>query len=238
MLHDFAVGPRYAVFFVSPVENRHPARDSSVATSFGSLIRWKPKHGTEVIVCRSIDRRARSRWTVRRSSSGTSQVCKSAVTSSRCTNIRYDDFTTFEELAGRGRHRARRAERRAVIDPIARTMKSTPIWDGASEFPVLDPRFEGCGYREAFVVSEQGERRALARIDLKERQGAPRDPRRTELASEVVFVPRDASAPEGDGWGLSLISTRSSTRAIWRSSTPRAGKTARSRAATSRRTYR
>jgi carotenoid cleavage dioxygenase-like enzyme len=118
--------------------------------------------------------------------------------------VRYDDFTTFEELAGRG-VTERGVLSEAVVDPIARTMKSTPIWDGASEFPVLDPRFEGCGYREAFVVSDVAGRRALARVDLKSGQARLAVLAEAELASEVVFVPRDAGAPEGDGWGLSLI---------------------------------
>jgi len=57
------VGPRYAVFFVSPVEIDIP-RAIFGATSFGSLIRWKPKHGTEVIVV-PLDRpESASRWTV------------------------------------------------------------------------------------------------------------------------------------------------------------------------------
>ena len=66
------------------------------------------------------------------------------------------------------RHGAKARCSEAVIDPIARTMKTAPIWDGASEFPVLDPRFEGCAAiaKTSSSRASATDRRALARFDL------------------------------------------------------------------------
>ncbi len=203
MLHDFAVGPRHAVFFVSPVEINIP-RAVFGMTSFGSIIDWKPKHGAEVIVVPLDQPERTSRWTVPAFFQwhfvGVQERGHELVVS----YVHYDDFSTFDQLAASGVTKPGRLHA-AVIDPIARTMRSEAIWDGASEFPVIDPRFAGADYGEVFVISEREGRRALARVDLKTGRTRLASLGATELAAEVVFVPRDASAPEGDGWGLSLI---------------------------------
>lgn len=203
MLHDFAVGPRYAVFFVSPVEINLP-RAVLGMTSFGSILRWKPKQGVEVIVV-PLDAPERvARWTV----PAFFQWHFACVTERGhelvVHYVRYPDFATFEQLAGSGVTQ-RGAMHAAVLDPIARTMRSEAVCSGASEFPVLDPRYEGCGPREVFLVSEHEGRAALARLDLASQRVRIAQLDASERASEVVFVPRGPSAPEGDGWGLSLI---------------------------------
>lgn len=203
MLHDFAVGPRHAAFFVSPVEINIP-RAVLGSGALGSLMQWRPRHGTEVIVV-PLDRPERaSRWTVpaffQWHFAGLAERGHELVVH----YARYDDFASFSELAGSAVTK-KGVLHEAVLDPIARTMTSRPVWDGASEFPVLDPRYEGCGYREVFLTSEQAGRKALARLDLRTGRARMAVLGETELASEVLFVPRDPGAPEGDGWGLSLI---------------------------------
>lgn len=203
MLHDFAVGPRYAVFFVSPVEINIPRAVLGMA-SMGSILRWTPKHGTEVIVV-PLDAPERvSRWTLPAFFQWHFAGVQERGHELAVHYVHYPDFSTFDQLAGRGVTQ-RGLLHEAVIDPIARTLKSAPVWDGASEFPVLDPRFEGCGYREVFLVSASNGDAALARLDLKTAKARLATLASHELASEVVFVPREPGAPEGDGFGLSLI---------------------------------
>jgi len=203
MLHDFAVGPRYAVFFVSPVEINIP-RAVLGSSSFGKMVRWAPKHGTEIIVV-PLDAPERvARWTVPSFFQWHFAGVRERGHELAVHYVRYDDFTTFDQLAGSGVTQ-RGALHEAVIDPIARTMRTTPIWDGASEFPVLDPRFEACGYREVFVTSERGGRAALSRVDLSSGRARTYELGESERVSEAIFVPREPSAPEGDGWGLTYV---------------------------------
>jgi all-trans-8'-apo-beta-carotenal 15,15'-oxygenase len=203
MLHDFAVGPRYAVFFVSPVEINLP-RAVFGMTSFGSILEWKPSKGVEVIVV-PLDAPERVvRWTTPAFYQWHFAGVRERGHELVVHYVRHADFGSFEQLAGSGITR-RGTLHEAVIDPIARTLRSEPVSDAASEFPVVDPRFEGCGYRDVFLASEHQERSALARLDLSSRRTRLAVLSESERASEVVFVPRAPSAPEGDGWALSLV---------------------------------
>lgn len=203
MLHDFAVSARYAVFFVSPVTINIP-RAVFAMTAFGDIIRWQPKRGTEVIVIPLDQPERASRWTMppffQWHFAGLEERGRELVV----RYARYDDFATFDELAGKGVTKPGILHE-AVIDPIARKMQSHAIWDRASEFPVLDPRFEGGAARELFLTSELDGRAALARFDLSTGKARMFPLGERQRGSEVVFVPRDANAPEGDGWGLSLV---------------------------------
>lgn len=96
---------------------------------------------------------------------------------------------------------------RAVIDPRARTMKTERVCEGASEFPEIDPRREGDTYRYVFGPSDGGDGhgRGLAIVDLSTGKRRVHTLAEHEMTSEVLFVPRSPSAPEGDGYGLALV---------------------------------
>ena len=92
-----------------------------------------------------------------------------------------------------------------MIDPIAHTLRSDAIWGEASEFPVLDPRFEGGAAHALFILCADEERHAIARLDLKTRRARVVTLGENEKGSEPIFVPRNETAPECDGWVLSLV---------------------------------
>jgi all-trans-8'-apo-beta-carotenal 15,15'-oxygenase len=203
MLHDFAVTERHAVFFVSPARIRI-ARALLGIGGFGSLVAWEPDTGTEVIVVPldAPDRIARFdvpsffQWHFAGAWDRKGELV--------VHYVRYSDMTTFEQLRANGVTEQGRLHE-AVIDPVRRTMRSERVWDGASEFPVIDRRYAGADYRSVLLTSEGDGRRALARIDLVDRSRRVFGLEEGEQPSEVVFVPRSAGAAEGDGFGLSVI---------------------------------
>ena len=97
---------------------------------------------------------------------------------------------------------------RFTLDLASRTCKVEPLDDVQSEFPRLDERFAGLGYRHGFAPGtlprEEGTvpfnailHWDLARGTRKRHELAP-----GSTASEAVFVPRGANAAEGEGFLL------------------------------------
>jgi all-trans-8'-apo-beta-carotenal 15,15'-oxygenase len=203
MLHDFACTDRHFVFFVSPARIR-VVRALLGIGDFGSVIRWEPATGTEVIVV-PIDEPTRIvRFDVPAFFQWHFAGCWERGGELVVHYARHDDMTSFQQLRACGPSPQGRLHA-AVIDPVKKTLRSSPVWDGASEFPVIDRRFAGGDYRFVLVNSGTERRRALAAIDLitGKQRVLPLD--EGEQASEVVFVPRAADASQGDGFGLSMI---------------------------------
>ncbi len=203
MLHDFAATERHFVFFVAPARIRI-ARALLGIGGFGSLIAWEPDTGTEVIVV-PIDAPEKTvRFDVPAFFQWHFAGCWERGNELVVHYARYRDMTTFEQLRATGvTEQARLHE--AVIDPVKRTMREEPVWDAASEFPVIDPRHAGADYQSVFLNSERSGRRALAKLDLKTRSPRVLALAEGEQASEVIFVPRGPAAKEGDGFGLTMI---------------------------------
>jgi carotenoid cleavage dioxygenase len=89
-------------------------------------------------------------------------------------------------------------------------IKRTPIDDMAGEFPRLDERHAGLAYRHGWFAamrsrSEIGGFDSLAHLDLQSGARRVHALPQGDAVGEPVFVPRNASAAEGDGWLVSLI---------------------------------
>jgi all-trans-8'-apo-beta-carotenal 15,15'-oxygenase len=203
MLHDFAVGARHAVFFVSPA--RIDIRRALFgAKSFGDIVRWEPERGVEVIVV-PLDAPERvSRFTVPAFYQWHFAGVRVRGHELVVHYARYDDLASFEQLARSGITQ-RGMLHEAIVDPIGHTLTSRPLWDGPSEFPVLDPRFEGDTPSEVFVLSELGAESAIARVDLATGRARTMALGEGRMGSEPIFVPRSEHAAEGDGWLLVLV---------------------------------
>jgi carotenoid cleavage dioxygenase-like enzyme len=87
--------------------------------------------------------------------------------------------------------------------------KSEQIDDLHGEFPRLDERFTGLGYRRGYYVARSGESFTgfdiLASLDLETGKRRVYEAPKGDGFSEPVFVPRHAGAPEGDGWLLATL---------------------------------
>jgi carotenoid cleavage dioxygenase-like enzyme len=88
--------------------------------------------------------------------------------------------------------------------------KREQIDDLNSEMPRLDERFAGLPYRHGWYMANIDSKYplmhdAVVHIDLKTGQRAVRMLGPGDAAGEPVFVPRCASAPEGDGYIIALV---------------------------------
>ena len=207
MLHDFALAPRHAVFFVSPTPLSLP-RSFLGLRPFDELIGWEPERGTEVIVVPLDDPSATRRFSVDAfyqwhfvgAFERGDELVVDAVT--------YPDFASFEEL-GEGEIEEPGRLTRVVVDREGQRLHREPLADLRCEFPRIDPRVEGSAdYDRVWLLADEGDREGIAEVDLT--TGTQRVHRFEpgQHVSEPVFVPRNATAPQGDGWLLGLVYDR------------------------------
>ena len=94
-------------------------------------------------------------------------------------------------------------------DSAARVIR-TPVSDLVGEFPRIDERFAGLPYRHVWQtanveMNEALQFDSLAHLDLKSRRQTLRRFSDGDSVGEPVFVPRSATAAEGDGWILAVV---------------------------------
>ena len=94
-------------------------------------------------------------------------------------------------------------------DSAARVIR-TPVSDLVGEFPRIDERFAGLPYRHVWQtanveMNEALQFDSLAHLDLKSRRQTLRRFSGGDSVGEPVFVPRSATAAEGDGWILAVV---------------------------------
>jgi carotenoid cleavage dioxygenase-like enzyme len=101
---------------------------------------------------------------------------------------------------------------RWTIDLVGNTDRAQrdEIDDLDAEMPRCDERFAGLPYRHGWYMANIDSQYplmhdAIAHIDLATGQRAVRLLGPGDAANEPVFVPRSASAPEGDGYIISLV---------------------------------
>jgi carotenoid cleavage dioxygenase len=96
------------------------------------------------------------------------------------------------------------------LDANSDGFTSEPLDDLAGEFPRLDERYAGLNYRHGYFAASSDANPTqgfdtLAHIDLKTGKRSLHRQTGGDAVSEPVFVPRSASAGEGDGWLLSVV---------------------------------
>lgn len=89
--------------------------------------------------------------------------------------------------------------------------KEEQLDDRAGEFPRFDERFCMSDYRHGWVASEnvadpsQKRRDGLTHYDLETGKSTTWNAGPEDRCGEPIFVPRNETSPEGDGWLLSVV---------------------------------
>jgi carotenoid cleavage oxygenase len=97
------------------------------------------------------------------------------------------------------------------VDGWGGAVKAERLDDRGQEFPRVDERFLGRPYRIGYSVAAREQRdivgteSGLIRHDLLAQTSEVRQFRSGATIGESVFVPRSATAQEGDGWVLTLV---------------------------------
>jgi carotenoid cleavage dioxygenase len=125
--------------------------------------------------------------------------------------LRYDQAPLFPLADGsQGRDSQARLTRWEFdLAGASNTVRETPLDDLAGEFPRVDPRFECLEYRHGWFAGQSNPAGAIsfdtvAHYDRQTSRRADYVLPRGDAISEPVFVPRDETAPEGEGWLLAV----------------------------------
>jgi carotenoid cleavage dioxygenase len=126
--------------------------------------------------------------------------------------MRYDQAPLFPNADGSPGARAAARLVRWTFDLSADSdaIKEEPLDDLDGEFPRVDPRVETRQHRHGWYAADPGggktiRQSGLAHLDLKTGKRQVYELNGGDAASEPVFTPRSAEAPEGDGWVTAVI---------------------------------
>ena len=205
MLHDFIATERYLVFFVSP-SVLQVGRALLGLNPFTKLIQWEPRRGTEVIVVPVHDPQQVTRFSVDSFYQWHFGNAFEQGGELFVDLVKYADLGTFDELSDGIRQLEGGTLTRARVDIQGHKLHFEQLDDLGSEFPRMDPRFEGAPYTKTWLF--QGE--TLSQHNLSTGKRQIHNFGEGQFVSEPVFVPRSDDAPEGDGWVLSLIYDKAS----------------------------
>jgi len=129
-----------------------------------------------------------------------------------CDMMEYPSAPLFPNPDGSRRVpvRARLVHWSIDLNASAARVIRTPVSDLVGEFPRIDERFAGLPYRHVWQtanveMNEALQFDSLAHLDLKSGRQTLRRFSGGDSVGEPVFVPRNATAPEGDGWILAVV---------------------------------
>jgi all-trans-8'-apo-beta-carotenal 15,15'-oxygenase len=216
MNHDFMATDRYAVFFRAPLKMRHWRQIFGKGTVAENLA-WQADEGTEIIIIPFANPKATVRFNVpafwqwhfiNGFDDGDDIVIDF---------IRNDDFRSDKwlkemfELKETDIH-SPGLYCRARINPVNQTFHCDTITDTPIEFPKVSPLVEGAKHRYAYAVAHPtaasmryGLQPLLAKYDLEKGTSELISVGPGRLPCEPIFVPREQSRAEDDGYLLSVF---------------------------------
>lgn len=206
MVHDFAVTERYAVFVICPLQMSVP-RAMLAPRDLGSLFRWKPAAGTEIIVVplddveHPVRASADARFVFHLANAhhhGDDLVVDL---------VQYPSADVVTALAGEGGPVVDPSRlQRLVLDPVrGRVHADEPRWDRGCDFPVLPAERVGHdGGTLWLMISEDGVT-GIARHDGRTGTVDAWETGPGFSASEPLFVPAPGASRDDEGWLVSLV---------------------------------
>jgi len=205
-IHDCAITQKYVLVFDLPVTFSGPA----MLAGYGFPYRWNAAHQARVGL---LGRDARGEdviWC----------AVEPCYVYHPCNAYDLADGRVVVDLAvhDRNSHRDFRgpdgeviAFERWTIDPVAKSVARVVIDETAQEFPRMDERLTGKPYRYAYSLCVPAGRAnlvggtAILKHDVIAGTRWVHDFGAEKHPGEFVFVPRDAIAPEDEGWLIGLV---------------------------------
>jgi len=201
IVHDMAITTDHVVFFLCPF-----LIDPEKAVHGGPGVYWEPERGTRIAVVRR-DGTGGTRWFatepffmfhfMNAHETGSGVIC---------------EYCQFAALPGVVPGVPTPPSLwRMTLDFQTGSAVREQVDERSGEFPRVDPRVWGRPYRYGWLpVTTQrrqppGTRAGLARYDFKTGAVATYDFGPGHEIDEPVFVPRSASADEGDGWIMTYV---------------------------------
>ena len=212
MVHDFAITERHVIFPIMPLIGSAERMKAG-----GPPYAWEPEHGTRVgIMPRSGSVQDIEWW------QGPACYVFHVMNAWEEGDDLYLDVMQFERpplfplpdgrpAAGPGEP-AKLTRWHFDLRVPGRSFTSRTLAKVPGEFPRIDERFTGRPYKHGWYVGNlpepSGDIRmgcALVHIDHSRPEPDMYVLPPGDRTSEAVFVPRDGSAPEGDGWLLAVL---------------------------------
>ncbi|HXL98864.1 MAG TPA: carotenoid oxygenase family protein [Rhizomicrobium sp.] len=208
MIHDFFVTKNYVAFPVLPLTGSLPR-----VMGGGPAFAWEPDKGSHV----GVMRRDASVDTIRWFTTDPAYVFHPMNMWEDGDKIhadvmQYENAPLFPNADGSpGKPAAAKLVRWTFdLAGAGNTIKREALDDMAGEFPRLDERRAGLSYRHGyFAANSRGEKDvkfdSIAHIDFLSGKKSVHTFAEGGMPGEPVFVPRSATAPEGDGWLVTLV---------------------------------
>jgi carotenoid cleavage dioxygenase len=207
VIHDFIVTRNYVMFPVLPLTGDHQRAMKGLPPWA-----WEPAKGAFIGVMKRNANVDSIRWF---------EIEPSFVLHAmnawedgekiHCELMEYPNAPVFPNADGSPGQDAQAKLTRWTIDLAGNTNRAMrePLDDLNSEMPRFDERLAGLPYRNGWYLANIGSKNlgfnAIAHIDLKTGKRAQRVLDPGDAADEPIFVPRSASAPEGDGYVIALV---------------------------------
>jgi carotenoid cleavage dioxygenase-like enzyme len=220
MNHDFAVTPRYLVFFFAPVY--YSVWKALLGHGIASSAVFDEAQGTEIVVVPIDDPARVVRFTVPAfymehvANAQELPGGRIAIDYTHYAHLRDIEDYVGSVITGAPRRPLACSLRRAVVDLAAKTFETEVLLDEAAEMPRVSPLVETLRHRFAYAVSTTGGSasapfHSLLKLDVETGRVERYAPGPDQYPSEAVFVPREnapgraRSRSEDDGWLLTMV---------------------------------
>jgi all-trans-8'-apo-beta-carotenal 15,15'-oxygenase len=227
MIHDFAATERHLVIFLAPLRLKLLPTLLNLR-AFDENLAWEPARGTEVIVVPLDAPGSPIRFHVDPFWAWHGANAFERGSEIVLDLVRHDDFPT-SSAALRAMSRGLPYDgpitgrlERAVIDPIARTLRFDPWTDRRGELPRVARAVEGGRHRfvtwleySSLEVARHGPSDTITCLDTETGKTTSFTFENGQKPSEAVFAPRPGSPVEDDGWLLTLVYDPASHASHW-----------------------